>query len=553
MPSRVIDVQGGERLQLYETTENDKGSYVALSYCWGGPQEFRTTTSTLADRVAGFRLNELPPTLRDAVLVVQDLGLRYLWVDSLCIVQDDENDKVHEVSKMGEIYQSAYLTISAARADKTTEGFLRDTNDPETGLWKNLFPLSLPIPNHNATSPDELWDKDAQNGTLWLSNEVIELKSAFPDPTSRRAWCLQERVLSTRTIVYGRWPIWICNKTAHGDGGPNLLSSQFLASEADRTLSRMIAKSRHDTQPTTTPRLGKTDRALDRMISRLRTQDQTKAETGGVTAKAKITNSDRLSLLYSWYGILDDFTKREMSLESDRLPAIGGVAAEISKLTGDIYVAGLWLGHMLPGLMWSSRTRDWECRPTSGWRAPTWSWASVNGPVSMPAFIFSTDKSTRAEAQCLEMHNLNDGTDKLFETVSQECELHMIGHISRISDVHAHEIFEIQNMAPSPPTHHFNDWAIKSLAETQERLHKTRKNHAPGTPLPGPIHALITFSHRLAKVVPQGLAEVSCFSGLLLSQISDGQFERIGTFDCLEREWLDDCLQNWERRKVVLV
>jgi len=98
-----LDVSGG------------RGHYVALSYCWGGPQTFATTASTLAEKIAGFNIDELPQTLKDAGQVTQNLGFQYLWIDSQCIIQDSPEDKGHEVSRMADIYKGAYVTVARSR------------------------------------------------------------------------------------------------------------------------------------------------------------------------------------------------------------------------------------------------------------------------------------------------------------------------------------------------------------------------------------------------------------------------------------------------------
>ena len=87
--------------------------YIALSHCWGKNPIVRTTTSTLAQRKQGIEISLLPPTFRDAIIIARRLDVRYLWIDSLCIIQDDELDWQTESAKMSTIYQHALLTISA--------------------------------------------------------------------------------------------------------------------------------------------------------------------------------------------------------------------------------------------------------------------------------------------------------------------------------------------------------------------------------------------------------------------------------------------------------
>lgn len=95
LPTRVINVKSERedaqiRLQL---SNGEHGRFLALSYCWGDSKRLFTTTSgTLQERFQGFSFDFLPATFRDAVLICHALNIGYLWIDALCIIQDDEND-----------------------------------------------------------------------------------------------------------------------------------------------------------------------------------------------------------------------------------------------------------------------------------------------------------------------------------------------------------------------------------------------------------------------------------------------------------------------------
>jgi hypothetical protein len=115
LPTRTIDVHpegGDDRVCIHITRTEDRFKYVALSYSWGGTQKVTTTKATLIDRQHGIRLYNLPPTIQDAIQVTRDLGFRYLWIDALCIIQDDYEDKNIEINRMGSIYKNATITIA---------------------------------------------------------------------------------------------------------------------------------------------------------------------------------------------------------------------------------------------------------------------------------------------------------------------------------------------------------------------------------------------------------------------------------------------------------
>ena len=105
LPTRVVDVgaNDGCRPVLYLSTLGECAPYAALTHCWGVGIAFKTTTATLADRIRGMDTGELPRNFRDAVTITRRLGLRYVWIDALCIVQDDSDDWKREAASMAEI------------------------------------------------------------------------------------------------------------------------------------------------------------------------------------------------------------------------------------------------------------------------------------------------------------------------------------------------------------------------------------------------------------------------------------------------------------------
>ncbi|KAH6707574.1 heterokaryon incompatibility protein-domain-containing protein [Leptodontidium sp. MPI-SDFR-AT-0119] len=124
LPKRVLDLKGKNPVLVLRNDR--KEPYAALSHCWGKKPLLRTTTSTLASRMECMELSTLPRTFQDAILIARNLRLRYLWIDSLCIVQDDTQDWMTESAKMMDYYLKAHITISALRASDSQEGILGD-------------------------------------------------------------------------------------------------------------------------------------------------------------------------------------------------------------------------------------------------------------------------------------------------------------------------------------------------------------------------------------------------------------------------------------------
>lgn len=96
-----------------------------MSYCWGERQNLVTTTLNLAIRRSGIPWPHIPQTLRDAILFAHHPGIHYIWIDALCILQDDMGDWMREASKMGEIYRNATLTLSATSSPNVSSGIFQ--------------------------------------------------------------------------------------------------------------------------------------------------------------------------------------------------------------------------------------------------------------------------------------------------------------------------------------------------------------------------------------------------------------------------------------------
>ncbi|KAM7208558.1 HET domain containing protein [Naviculisporaceae sp. PSN 640] len=343
LPTRVLDVgdpaDEPRSLRLFETS-GAVGKYVALSYCWGGPQQVALTTQTHTQMHQAIDLDTLPKTLQDAVFVTQKLGLRYLWIDALCIIQDSQADMEKELKTMALTYRNAAITISAASASTVHDGFLQPRH-PKPSKYPR-FKL-----------PYRSWEDDSLPGSVIVQERIYHVPCA--DPISQRAWTLQERLLSPRLLVYSTHTlVWQCQTTKFTECG----SEEMLDAGSERLEDAFFHA----------------DKPLD---------DE--------------------DFWYSWIDTVIDYTKRKVSFEQDRLVAIGGLASEFLRLSkGDTYLAGLWRRNLCEGLLWMldpSVKQDLQPRP-SAYLAPSWSWASVNGVV---AFAMSTGMGFTAQVLSCEV------------------------------------------------------------------------------------------------------------------------------------------------------
>jgi hypothetical protein len=134
-------------IRLHPNTTKEVAPYAALSYVWGGPQAFCTLQSNVASHSSQISLSTLPQTIQDAVFCAHKLGLKYLWVDSLCIIQDSTDDWEREIANMAQIYKNAFVTISAAKAKGCHEGFLKTEGRATIhDLRKQSFKIQVATP-----------------------------------------------------------------------------------------------------------------------------------------------------------------------------------------------------------------------------------------------------------------------------------------------------------------------------------------------------------------------------------------------------------------------
>lgn len=187
-PGRLLHIEKPKdqpmRLNLQSTDKLENlPPFVALSYCWGGNQTFRCDESTVTEFMIEIPSGNLPATIRDAVTVCEQLGVQYLWVDSLCILQDNEIDKAIEIAKMPYIYGGAVFTIIASRAASVWDGFL-NTRVPTPDI---IPAFQLP------------WRCDEnQLGSVTMVD--LDMR---PAPIDDRGWTFQERLLSNRLLEFG--------------------------------------------------------------------------------------------------------------------------------------------------------------------------------------------------------------------------------------------------------------------------------------------------------------------------------------------------------------
>jgi hypothetical protein len=184
LPARLIDVGLDEDVivKLKEMRTRDTGDWLALSYRWGALPHFSTTRQNLSDHMAGMKLASLPRTFRDAIKVTRALGKKYLWIDSICIIQGENGDFNRESKRMEDVYSGAYCVLAASSAADQRSGFLRHRKGRK----------------HVALSP-----RNGGSDILYVCQLIENFREhVLQGALNKRGWVLQEHALARRTIFF---------------------------------------------------------------------------------------------------------------------------------------------------------------------------------------------------------------------------------------------------------------------------------------------------------------------------------------------------------------
>jgi hypothetical protein len=359
VPTRLIKISGlSDQLQLRIVCGDDMGEhhmsgYVALSYCWGGDQTNKLTQENHDLYKKNIAWKTLPKTIRDAARTAQALGFQYIWIDSMCIVQDSKKDKEAEINQMTKVYAHATLTIVNKRGERVTEGF--------------LHPRKLP----SRTSIIQYRAKDGQIQRLNLSfDRVIDLEESSAINT--RGWTLQEYLLSRRRLVIGTWSTeWHCRREVdnHRDG--------WMPSSRGDTDTSAGIPSDYEGRGWAGHRPFESEQAESVRNSSFINA----AMFFSVNPGCSLRQLDEQIVHRSWIAIVDSYSSRSVTESEDRILALSGIAERFADLIPGRYIAGMWENMMPASLFWEkvySRTD----RPVK-YRGPSWSWMSIDGQVAL--------------------------------------------------------------------------------------------------------------------------------------------------------------------------
>ncbi|KAI1408879.1 HET-domain-containing protein [Hypoxylon sp. FL1857] len=349
LPTRVLDLgshtaSANNSIRVLETN-GLRGKYCALSHCWGNPELMPTklTAHTLKEYQDNIPYDSLPRTFRDAVTFAKTMGIRYLWIDSLCIIQRDnkkdapddqelaDKDWTRESGMMCSVFENSYLTLAAASSHGCTGGLF-------------FSPKTVKIRGTNTDGPYQIYARERPN------------HNAGEFPLLKRGWVMQESLLAPRTLFFGESElIWLCR-------GHRACQCSTSAKWALAQFPEWYIK------------LPNVNQLNDCSV--------------------------HLTYIKMWYKIVENYSTTSLTHQTDKLTAIDGIVQYMRRLRNCDYRAGLWSDSLALDLLWhtviqngrpSRRTQRnlSEETPWSSdkWLFPTWSWASIHGEI-----YWSTDE-----------------------------------------------------------------------------------------------------------------------------------------------------------------
>ncbi|TLD03972.1 hypothetical protein PgNI_11502 [Pyricularia grisea] len=365
LPDLLLDLgeattnQSQPTVRLCKPPDEEPLQYVALSYCHdekSGHNVWKNFKHSLSNMGSNptcapgehVKYENLCRVFQDAIVATRRLGLRYLWIDSLCIPGGDEKAWTRDSENLAMVYRNAYLVISATGA-----------SDPSKGLFEQRTPKHYEHFSMKARSADGSYaEGNVAALSLPLQEEICgrcpELRS---EPLSQRAWAFQERVLARRILHFTRDQLRF-----------ECIGGEFGMMSEDGTCSAL-------------PRFFHLPNRLEDVAQPLGPAQLRDTVTGQVPPAESTSVMQLWSIMLLWYSSLD------LADPLDRLPAIAQTARAFREMvqlpdTDSDYLAGIWRSHLIDGLMWECmidlpNIHSTEIRDGT----PSWSWASVTGPV----------------------------------------------------------------------------------------------------------------------------------------------------------------------------
>lgn len=356
LPTRLLDIvfrDGPETIRLIETKDMiSKAQYISLSHCWGRTPVLCLRAGDIAHLKNGIPLKRLPKTFQHAIEVTKYFKIRYLWIDSLCIIQDSLEDWQVESSNMRHVYQNAFCNIAATGSPNS-----------HTGLFFERNPSLIPVGRIDAQ-----WDGPLPQGEYCFFPQRVWSNGVSSAPLNRRAWVVQERLLARRVLHFGSQGLFFeCCEHEACETFPSGLPAILSRNNSLHTFKKIYAL--HED-------------SLD----------------------------NRRQSYKKWERVVQAFMRSDLTKASDKAISLSGIAEEFQEyIIKETYIAGFWKSTLAEELLWMiPRERQANgspsTRPTQ-YRAPSWSWLSIDGIVHLETPMF---KPTLIEVQKIHVDLLDE-------------------------------------------------------------------------------------------------------------------------------------------------
>jgi hypothetical protein len=377
-------------------TLSDPIQYATLSHRWGSANVFQLKLGNVEALRKEIPIDKLSKTFRDAFVAAKKLDVRYIWIDSLCIIQDSPDDWQREAALMQHVYSNARFNISATGAEDSDAGLFFDRGPLA------VVPFTFEIPD---TRPRERKGRRVgwRPGRYHLVDPSIWYSNISQAPLNARGWVMQERLLARRIVHFCRDQIFFeCHEW-----------------EACELFPRGVPGTRtfrvRDTQMPWYGRFKSLTLGQRRQVQRRRWMREI-----GAPRRA----DPDIAYLPLWGELVETYSALALTKPEDKLTAFSGIAKltqQRPEMSDDVYLAGLWRRHLPYHLLWTRgkpflpRVREGGDCPISTkattYIAPSWSWASVQSPVTVHFEPFVTDNNDEILVEVLEAEVDASGED----------------------------------------------------------------------------------------------------------------------------------------------
>ncbi|KAK8015073.1 HET-domain-containing protein [Apiospora arundinis] len=319
-----------------------------MSHCWGAHMPLRLLSSNIDDMQVSIPVARLSQSFKDAIQVLQWLGLDYIWIDSLCIVQDSPADWQKESATMADVYSNSHCNIAATHAADGTHGCFVER---EARL---VEPLKVGV-NWGQTP-----------AMYYVAQEDYWERQVMDTPLNARAWVCQERYLAPRTLSFGGKQLyWECQCCSASETFPLGLPP-----------------------------------GMERMVKSL----EPNKDGAAIRRRENAPHTPELDAFALWDEVVRQFSKGQLTFPEDKLVAVSGLASRMHKHIQSDYLAGLWRKHLPHQLLW--KVDDGERHAV--YTAPSWSWASMSGRIS--SYGYSDDYKIVLEIQEAKIQLVNEAS-----------------------------------------------------------------------------------------------------------------------------------------------